>query len=301
MSQPVSFKDFMRRIHKVHFVGIGGAGMSGIADVMNTLGYQVSGSDVASNAVTEQLKKSGVKVYHSHSVENVRDVDVVVTSTAISRENVEVEAAIARRIPVVPRAEMLAELMRFSHGIAVAGTHGKTTTTSLVTSVLAEAGLDPTYVIGGKLNSSAKHARLGQGKYLVAEADESDASFLYLQPMMSVVTNIDADHLPTYGGDFARLKQTFVEFLHHLPFYGLAVVCVDDAEVRSLLPEITRPIIRYGIEFDADVCASNIRYQGSRTTFDVMLPEAGSAIEITLNMPGRHNVLECSRRDMRRL
>ena len=291
MSQPVSFKDFMRRIHKVHFVGIGGAGMSGIADVMNTLGYQVSGSDVVSNAVTEQLKKSGVKVYHSHSVENVRDVDVVVTSTAISRENVEVEAAVARRIPVVPRAEMLAELMRFSHGIAVAGTHGKTTTTSLVTSVLAEAGLDPTYVIGGKLNSSAKHARLGQGKYLVAEADESDASFLYLQPMMSVVTNIDADHLPTYGGDFSRLKQTFVEFLHHLPFYGLAVVCVDDAEVRSLLPEITRPIIRYGIEFDADVCASNIRYQGSRTTFDVMLPEAGSAIEITLNMPGRHNVL----------
>jgi UDP-N-acetylmuramate--alanine ligase len=281
----------MRRIHKVHFVGIGGAGMSGIADVMNTLGYQVSGSDVVSNAVTEQLKKSGVKVYHSHSVENVRDVDVVVTSTAISRENVEVEAATARRIPVVPRAEMLAELMRFSHGIAVAGTHGKTTTTSLVTSVLAEAGLDPTYVIGGKLNSSAKHARLGQGKYLVAEADESDASFLYLQPMMSVVTNIDADHLPTYGGDFSRLKQTFVEFLHHLPFYGLAVVCVDDAEVRSLLPEITRPIIRYGIEFDADVCASNIRYQGSRTTFDVMLPEAGSAIEITLNMPGRHNVL----------
>ena len=291
MSQPVSFKDFMCRIHKVHFVGIGGAGMSGIADVMNTLGYQVSGSDVASNAVTEQLKKSGVKVYNSHSVENVRDVDVVVTSTAISRENVEVEDAIARRIPVVPRAEMLAELMRFSHGIAVAGTHGKTTTTSLVTSVLAEAGLDPTYVIGGKLNSSAKHARLGQGKYLVAEADESDASFLYLQPMMSVVTNIDADHLPTYGGDFARLKQTFVEFLHHLPFYGLAVVCVDDAEIRSLLPEITRPIIRYGIECDADVCASNIRYQGSRTTFDVTLPEAESTIEITLNMPGRHNVL----------
>ena len=291
MSQPVSFKDFMRRIHKVHFVGIGGAGMSGIADVMNTLGYQVSGSDVASNAVTEQLKKSGVKVYNSHSVENVRDVDVVVTSTAISRENVEVEDAIARRIPVVPRAEMLAELMRFSHGIAVAGTHGKTTTTSLVTSVLAEAGLDPTYVIGGKLNSSAKHARLGKGKYLVAEADESDASFLYLQPMMSVVTNIDADHLPTYGGDFARLKQTFVEFLHHLPFYGLAIVCVDDAEIRSLLPEITRPIIRYGIDFDADVRASNIRYQGSRTTFDVILPEAESTIEITLNMPGRHNVL----------
>lgn len=291
MSQPVSFKDFMRRIRKVHFVGIGGAGMSGIADVMNTLGYQVSGSDVASNAVTEQLKSSGVNVYYSHSVENVRDVDVVVTSTAISSDNLEVIAAKASRIPVVPRAEMLAELMRFSHGIAVAGTHGKTTTTSLVTSVLEEAGLDPTYVIGGKLNSSATHARLGQGKYLVAEADESDASFLYLQPMMSVVTNIDADHLPTYGGDFSRLKKTFVEFLHHLPFYGLAVVCVDDVEVRSLLPEITRPIIRYGIDFDADVCASNIRYQGSETTFDVMLPDADATIEITLNMPGRHNVL----------
>jgi len=296
MSQPAqskssSHKEFMRRIRKVHFVGIGGAGMSGIADVMNTLGYQVSGSDIASNAVTEQLKSSGVKVYHSHSVENVTDVDVVVTSTAINSENIEVEAAKANRIPVVPRAEMLAELMRFSHGIAVAGTHGKTTTTSLVTSVLEEAGLDPTYVIGGKLNSSSTHARLGKGKYLVAEADESDASFLYLQPMMSVVTNIDADHLPTYGGDFSRLKQAFVEFLHHLPFYGLAIVCVDDAEVRSLLPEITRPILRYGIDFDADVCASNIRYQGSKTTFDVLLPEAKESVEMTLNMPGRHNVL----------
>jgi len=291
MSQPANLKEFMRRIRKVHFVGIGGAGMSGIADVMNTLGYQVSGSDVASNAVTEQLKSSGVKVYHSHSVENVSDVDVVVTSTAISSENIEVEAAQANRIPVVPRAEMLAELMRFSHGIAVAGTHGKTTTTSLVTSVLEEAGLDPTYVIGGKLNSSSTHARLGKGKYLVAEADESDASFLYLQPMMSVVTNIDADHLPTYGGDFSRLKQTFVEFLHHLPFYGLAVVCVDDNEVRGLLPEITRPVIRYGIEFDADISASNIRYQGSKTTFDILLPDAEATVEVTLNMPGRHNVL----------
>ena len=291
MSQTANAKEFMRRIRKVHFVGIGGAGMSGIADVMNTLGYQVSGSDVVSNAATEQLKSSGVKIYHTHSVENVSDVDVVVTSTAISGENIEVEAAKANRIPVVPRAEMLAELMRFSHGIAVAGTHGKTTTTSLVTSILEEAGLDPTYVIGGKLISSSTHARLGKGKYLVAEADESDASFLYLQPMMSVVTNIDADHLPTYGGDFSRLKQTFVEFLHHLPFYGLAVVCVDDEEVRSLLPEITRPILRYGIDFDADVCASNIRYQGSRTTFDVLLPEAESTIEVTLNMPGRHNVL----------
>lgn len=291
MSQPASLQEFMRRIRKVHFVGIGGAGMSGIADVMNTLGYEVSGSDVASNTVTEQLKNSGVKVYHSHSVDNVSDVDVVVTSTAISGDNVEVEAAKANLIPVVPRAEMLAELMRFSHGIAVAGTHGKTTTTSLVTCVLEEAGLDPTYVIGGKLNSSSTHARLGKGKYLVAEADESDASFLYLQPLMSVVTNIDADHLPTYGGDFSRLKKAFVEFLHHLPFYGLAVVCVDDEEVRSLLPEITRPLIRYGIDFDADVSASNIRYQGSKTTFDVSLPESEETVEVSLNMPGRHNVL----------
>jgi len=284
-------ENFMRRIRKVHFVGIGGAGMSGIADVMHTLGYQVSGSDITSNAVTERLQNLGVKIYHSHTAENVSDVDVVVTSTAINKDNIEVEAARTRRIPVVPRAEMLAELMRFSHGIAVAGTHGKTTTTSLVTSVLAEAGLDPTYVIGGKLNSSATHARLGKGKYLVAEADESDASFLYLQPMIAIVTNVDADHLPTYGGDFSRLKQTFVEFLHHLPFYGLAIVCVDDEEARSLLPDITRPVIRYGIDFDADICASNIRYHGTQTIFDLVLPEAKAAVEIVLNMPGRHNVL----------
>lgn len=283
--------NFMRRIRKVHFVGIGGAGMSGIADVMHTLGYEVSGSDIASNAVTDRLQNLGVKVYHSHDEENISDVDVVVTSTAINKDNVEVIAARARRIPVVPRAEMLAELMRFSHGIAVAGTHGKTTTTSLVTSVLAEAGFDPTYVIGGKLNSSATHARLGKGKYLVAEADESDASFLYLQPVIAIVTNVDADHLPTYDGDFSRLKQAFVEFLHHLPFYGLAIVCVDDDEARSLLPDISRPVIRYGIDFDADVCASNIRYCGAQTVFDLMLPDAKAPVEITLNMPGRHNVL----------
>ena len=286
-----SHKNFMRRIRKVHFVGIGGAGMSGIAEVMHSFGYKVSGSDIASNAVTERLKSLGIKVYNHHTADNVNDVDVVVTSTAINVNNIEIETAKAKRIPVVPRAEMLAELMRFSHGIAVAGTHGKTTTTSLVTCILAEAGLDPTYVIGGKLNSSATHARLGKGKYLVAEADESDASFLYLQPMIAIVTNVDADHLPTYGGDFSRLKQAFVEFLHHLPFYGLAVVCVDDDETRSLLSEITRPVIRYGIDFDADVCASNIRYQGSQTVFDVMLPDAEALIEITLNMPGRHNVL----------
>ena len=291
VDEVISHDRFMRRIHKVHFVGIGGAGMSGIADVMHTLGYDVSGSDLASNTVTERLKSLGVTVYDQHSADNVNNVDVVVTSTAIDKDNIEVSAAKANRIPVVPRAEMLAELMRFSHGIAVAGTHGKTTTTSLVASVLGEAGLDPTYVIGGKLNSSATHARLGKGKYLVAEADESDASFLYLQPMIAIVTNIDADHLPTYGGDFTRLKQAFVEFLHHLPFYGLAIVCVDDDEVRGLLPDITRPVVRYGIENDADVRASNIRYQGTQTFFDVTLPGETDSLEITLNMPGRHNVL----------
>jgi len=291
MQQIMPNDSFMRRIRKVHFVGIGGAGMSGIADVMHNLGYEISGSDIAENSVVKSLREQGIKVFISHSAENVKGVDVVVTSTAISQENVEVQAASALRIPVVPRAEMLAEIMRFSHGIAVAGTHGKTTTTSLVASILAEGGLDPTYVIGGKLNSSAKHARLGKSKYLVAEADESDASFLYLQPILAVVTNVDADHLPTYGGDFNRLKQTFIEFLHHLPFYGLAVVCVDDAEVRSMLPEINRPVIRYGIDFDADVCASNIVYHGNQSQFDVMLPDAEQALAIILNMPGRHNVL----------
>ncbi len=291
MEMPRSHDNFMRRIRKVHFVGIGGAGMSGIADVMNTLGYQVSGSDMADSAVTQALQKAGVVVHVGHNAGNVADVDVVVTSTAIAENNVEVMAARAQRIPIVPRAEMLAELMRFSQGIAVAGTHGKTTTTSLIASVLAEGGLDPTYVIGGRLNSSAKHARLGSGRYLVAEADESDASFLYLQPMIAVVTNIDADHLPTYDGDFAKLKQAFVEFLHHLPFYGLAVVCVDDREVRELLPQITRPVLRYGIEQDADVCASNIRSEGLQSHFDVMLPDSDAPLAVTLNMPGRHNIL----------
>ncbi|HHO58824.1 MAG TPA: UDP-N-acetylmuramate--L-alanine ligase [Thiotrichales bacterium] len=291
MQQIMPMDSFMRRIRKVHFVGIGGAGMSGIADVMHNLGYEISGSDIAENPVVENLRREGIRVYLSHEADNVKDVDVVVTSTAINQENIEVKTAHALHIPVVPRAEMLAEIMRFSHGIAVAGTHGKTTTTSLVASILAEGGLDPTYVIGGKLNSSAKHARLGKSKYLVAEADESDASFLYLQPILAIVTNVDADHLPTYGGDFNRLKQTFIEFLHHLPFYGLAVVCVDDAEIRSMLPEINRPLIRYGIEQDADVCASNIVFRGTQTQFDVMLPEKEKPLAITLNMPGRHNIL----------
>ena len=291
MTEQTHFDSFMRRIRKVHFVGIGGAGMSGIADVMNSLGYEVSGSDLADNAITRGLQSEGIKVYQGHDAAQIENVDVVVTSTAINAENPEVVAARELRIPIVPRAEMLAELMRFSHGIAIAGTHGKTTTTSLVTSILAEGGLDPTYVIGGKLNSSSAHANLGSGKYLVAEADESDASFLFLQPMMAAVTNIDADHLPTYHNDFERLREAFVEFLHHLPFYGLAVVCVEDDEVRNLLPKITRPILRYGIEQEADVYASNIQSSGMQTSFDVTLPEREEPLAITLNMPGNHNVL----------
>ena len=290
-TEQIPFDSFMRRIRKVHFVGIGGAGMSGIADVMNTLGYKVSGSDLADNVITRGLQSEGINVYQGHDASNVQSVDVVVISTAINAENPEVLAARELRIPIVPRAEMLAELMRFSHGIAIAGTHGKTTATSLVTSILTEGGLDPTYVIGGKLNSSSAHANLGSGKYLVAEADESDASFLYLQPMMAAVTNIDADHLPTYHNDFERLREAFVEFLHHLPFYGLAVVCVEDEEVRNLLPKITRPVLRYGIEQEADVYASNIQSSGMRTSFDVMLPERNEPLAITLNMPGNHNVL----------
>ena len=286
-----SLTPFMQRVRKVHFIGIGGVGMSGIAEVMNTIGYQVSGSDMSEGAVTDNLKAVGIKVFKGHAAENVRDVDVVVTSSAIPADNPEVQVARARMIPVVPRAEMLAELMRFSNGIAVAGTHGKTTTTSLVASILAEGGLDPTYVIGGKLNSSASNAKLGSGQYLDAEADESDASFLYLQPMLAVVTNVDADHLSTYGGDFGRLHNAFVEFLHHLPFYGLAIVCVDDENARKLLPKITRQVIRYGIEQDADICASNIRTSGLQSTFDVMLPDGEDSMSITLNLPGRHNVL----------
>lgn len=291
INEHAHFDTFMRRIRKVHFVGIGGAGMSGIADVMNTLGYDVSGTDLSDNVSTMNLQKAGVKVYKGHDAAYVKDVDVVVISSAIKADNPEVVAARRLRIPVVPRAEMLAELMRFSHGIAVAGTHGKTTTTSLIASILAEGNLDPTYVIGGKLNSSSVHARLGSSKFLVAEADESDASFLYLQPMIAVVTNVDADHLPTYHNDFERLREAFVEFLHHLPFYGLAVVCVDDEEVRNLLSKITRPMIRYGIEQDADICASNIKFSGLQTHFDVMLPERDKPLAITLNMPGNHNVL----------
>ncbi|MDH5393765.1 MAG: UDP-N-acetylmuramate--L-alanine ligase [Gammaproteobacteria bacterium] len=281
----------MRTITKIHFVGIGGAGMSGIAEVLTNLEYDVSGSDLNENVATKRLRELGAAVTIGHAAENIQDCDVVVTSTAVNESNPEVVAAREKRIPIIPRAEMLAELMRFRYGIAVAGTHGKTTTTSLVASILAEAGLDPTYVIGGKLNSSASNARLGASRYLVAEADESDASFLYLQPMMSVVTNIDADHLSTYGGDFEVLKKTFIEFLHHLPFYGRAIMCVDDDVIRDVLPQVTRPVVTYGIKNEADVQASNVSYAAMQSHFDVCLPGRDSKISVTLSLPGEHNVL----------
>lgn len=281
----------MRRIRKVHFVGIGGAGMSGIAEVLINLGYTVSGSDLASNAVTQRLIELGAQVFTGHRAENVAGRDCIVVSSAVTEDNPELITAREARLPVVPRAEMLAELMRFRYGIAVAGTHGKTTTTSLIASLLAEGGLDPTFVIGGRLNSAGANARLGAGKYLVAEADESDASFLYLQPMIAVVTNIDADHLSTYGGDFERLRGTFVEFLHHLPFYGLAVLCLDDPEVRRTLPQVNRPVLTYGTSEDCDVRATDIVQRGMQTHFTAHLSGGGVALKVTLNLPGRHSVL----------
>ncbi len=281
----------MGRMRHIHFVGIGGAGMSGIAEVMLNLGYRISGSDQRSGPVVEQLRAQGAEVVIGHHAENISGTDAVVISSAVKEDNPEVMAARAERIPVVPRAEMLAELMRFRFGIAVAGTHGKTTTTSLVASLLAEGGLDPTFVIGGRLNSAGTNARLGTGEFLVAEADESDASFLYLQPTMAVVTNIDADHMTTYGGDFDRLRQTFIEFLHHLPFYGQAVLCIDDDEIRGLLPQLGRPISTYGFHADADLQAFDVRQEGLQTHFSVRFAADGTELSLTLNMPGRHNVL----------
>ncbi|NQD37015.1 UDP-N-acetylmuramate--L-alanine ligase [Permianibacter sp. IMCC34836] len=281
----------MRRIRRIHFIGIGGAGMGGIAEVLLNQGYQVSGSDVADNAVTQRLKQLGATVFRGHVDSNVTGSDVVVISTAIKPDNEELLAARANRIPVVPRAEMLAELMRFRHGIAVAGTHGKTTTTSLLASVMAEGNLDPTFVIGGLLNSAGTNARLGSSRYLVAEADESDASFLHLQPMVAVVTNIDADHMDTYKGDFEELKNVFVEFLHNLPFYGLAVLCTDDENVREILPRITRPVTTYGFDDDADVRASAVEQEQGRSQFLVHRRGHSAPLAVTLNLPGRHNVL----------
>src|ERR1700688_2318329 len=253
MNERTRMSDRMRRIHRIHLVGIGGAGMGGIAEVLLNLGYEVQGSDLKANSVTQRLARLGAAIFIGHSAEHLGDSDVVVVSSAVARSNPEIAAALAKRIPVVPRAEMLGELMRFRYSIAVAGTHGKTTTTSLVASVLAEGGLDPTFVIGGRLKSADSNAKLGAGRYLVAEADESDASFMHLQPMIAIVTNIDNDHLAAHGGDFGLLKQSFVDFLHNLPFYGLAVLCADDEHLRSIVHEVSRPILSYGLESGADV------------------------------------------------
>ena len=281
----------MRRIHRIHLVGIGGSGMGGIAEVLLNLGYEVHGSDLKANAVTERLEVLGAQVRIGHDAAHVADADVVVVSSAVRSDNPEVLAAHARRVPVVQRAEMLAELMRFRFGIAVAGTHGKTTTTSMVASVLGEGGLDPTFVIGGRLKSAGTNARLGTGRFLVAEADESDASFMHLQPMIAIVTNVDADHLGTHEGDFERLKQSFVDFLHNLPFYGLAVLCADDPMLQALLSRVGRPITTYGIDADADVRAVDVRREGPRSAFKVVRRGRSGELPITLNLPGRHNVL----------
>ncbi|HVN47028.1 MAG TPA: UDP-N-acetylmuramate--L-alanine ligase [Steroidobacteraceae bacterium] len=282
-------RDRMRRINTIHFVGIGGSGMSGIAAVLLNLGYRVQGSDARDSAVTQWLASLGARISIGHAAAHVAGADVVVVSGAVPRDNPEVAAALAGRIPVVSRAEMLAELMRFRYSIAVAGTHGKTTTTSLLASILSEGGEDPTYVIGGRLKSVASNARLGAGRYLVAEADESDASFTHLQPLIAIVTNIDNDHLATHGGDFGLLKQSFVDFLHNLPFYGLAVLCADDEHLRSIVQEIGRPTLSYGLSVGADVRATRITPQGLKTRFEVS--RSGAApLEVTLNLPGLHNV-----------
>jgi UDP-N-acetylmuramate--alanine ligase len=290
MSEQTHISDRMRRIHRIHLVGIGGSGMGGIAEVLLNLGYEVQGSDLKANFVTRRLARQGATIFIGHSEEHLGEADVVVVSSAVTRANPEVAAALAKRIPVVPRAEMLGELMRFRYSIAVAGTHGKTTTTSLVASVLAEGGLDPTFVIGGRLKSADSNAKLGAGRYLVAEADESDASFMHLQPMIAIVTNIDNDHLATHDGDFSRLKQSFVDFLHNLPFYGLAVLCVDDVEVQSILDDAARPFVTYGFAPEADIRAVDVVRDGLQSRYTVL--RAGHApLALTINMPGRHNVL----------
>lgn len=283
----------MRRVKCIHFVGIGGAGMSGIAEVLLNEGYHISGSDKAENMVTERLKSKGATIYFGHHAENIEHASVVVASTAISDDNAELVAAKEKRIPIICRAEMLAELMRFRHGIAVAGTHGKTTTTALVTQIYYEAGLDPTFVNGGLVKSVGTNARLGSSRFLIAEADESDASFLHLQPMVSIVTNIEADHMDTYGGDFETLKQTFIDFLHNLPFYGQAIMCIDDPVVRELIPKIGRQVITYGFSEDADVKIVNYRQTGQQGKFTVVRKDRAD-LDITLNIPGKHNALNAS-------
>ena len=280
------------KIKNIHFVGVGGSGMSGIAEVLANQGFDVSGSDLADNATTRRLSGLGVRVMTGHAAENVAKADAVVVSTAVKDDNPEVQAARARKIPLVPRAQMLAELMRLKRGVAVAGTHGKTTTTSLVASILAEGGLDPTFVIGGRLNAAGANARLGSGDFLVAEADESDASFLFLSPMISVVTNIDADHMETYGHDFGRLKQAFVDFLQRLPFYGVAVLCIDDENVREILPRVAKQVVSYGLHETANVRAENVRALDGRMHFDcVRVNGSITRFPVVLNLPGMHNVL----------
>ncbi len=281
----------MGHVKHVHFVGIGGVGMCGIAEMLHNEGYQISGSDLGEGATVQRLKALGISVYHGHKQEHIIGADVVVRSTAVANNNPEIVAAQEKRIPVIPRAAMLAELMRFRHGIAIAGTHGKTTTTSLVSSLLEEGGLDPSFVIGGKLNSCGTNAQLGKSAYFVVEADESDASFLFLKPMMAVVTNIDADHMDTYDGDFNKLRQTFIEFLHHLPFYGLAVVCIDDEEIRNILPSIQRPTLTYGFRDDAQYRAHDWTQNAMLSTFTVVRPQPYAPLTIEFQYPGRHNVL----------
>ncbi|MHB1870965.1 MAG: UDP-N-acetylmuramate--L-alanine ligase [Steroidobacteraceae bacterium] len=281
--------DRMRRIETIHFVGIGGSGMSGIAEVLLNLGYRVQGSDLRGGAAAERLRTLGARIVLGHAAGNIASADVLVVSGAVPKDNPEVLAAQEARIPVVSRAEMLGELMRFRYAIAVAGTHGKTTTTSLIASILAEGGEDPTFVIGGRLKSAGSHARLGSGRYLVAEADESDASFMHLQPLVAVVTNIDNDHLGTHGGDFTRLAQSFVDFLHNLPFYGLAVMGLDCEHVRAILPRVGRHVLTYGLSEDADVRGGQLRREGLRTRFTVTRA-SGAPLEVTVNLPGTHNV-----------
>ncbi|MFT5211565.1 MAG: UDP-N-acetylmuramate--alanine ligase [Flavobacterium sp.] len=281
----------MRRIKRIHFVGIGGAGMCGIAEVLLNQGYEISGSDLQETIVTKRLKDLGSTIYLGHAGDNVRDVDVVVVSSAIDLLNEEIAVARENRIPIVRRAEMLGELMRYRHSIAVAGTHGKTTTTSLIASVLGQAGLDPTFIIGGLLNSTDSNGKLGASRYLVAEADESDASFLHLQPMVAILTNIDKDHLAYYEGSFEKLKQAFLDFIHNLPFYGLLVACIDDPVVKSLLPSVHRSVITYGFDLDADICAKNLFQQDGESHFTLSRANHPTDIPMKLAMPGKHNVL----------
>lgn len=286
-------KPAMRRVERIHFVGIGGAGMGGIAEVLLNEGYKVTGSDLGPNPVVERLTALGAQVTFGHTADNVQGASVVVVSSAIKTENPEIQAAIEQRIPVVRRAQMLAELMRFRHGIAIAGTHGKTTTTSLVSSIFAEAGTDPTFVIGGLLNSAGTNARLGSGHYLIAEADESDASFLHLQPMAAIITNIEPDHMETYHGDFEQMKATYLEFCHNLPFYGAVVACIDDPVLRELMPKIGRTVITYGFSDDADYRISEFSQRGTRTQF-VITDKTGASRRIELNLAGRHNALNAT-------